>query len=87
MADNCGPYLKGYSFRIREYIIARVRAYRAALSYSSKSGIARSFMFFGTARTSVVEYGVSLYSALRWYRTYFALGVGPGRVSCILWVL
>jgi len=27
--------------------------YRAALSYNSKSGMARSFMFLGTARTSV----------------------------------
>lgn len=26
--------------------------YRAALSYSSKRGIAKSFIFFGTARTS-----------------------------------
>jgi hypothetical protein len=29
--------------------------YRAALSYNSKSGMARSFMFLGTARTSVRE--------------------------------
>jgi len=29
--------------------------YRAALSYNSKSGMARSFMFLGTARTSVCQ--------------------------------
>lgn len=32
-----------------------VRTYRAALSYSSNNGMARSFMFLGTARTSAIR--------------------------------
>jgi hypothetical protein len=30
-----------------------IKTNRAALSYNSKRGIARSFIFFGTARTSI----------------------------------
>jgi hypothetical protein len=44
--------------------------YRAALSYSSKSGMASSFMFFGTAKTSVNE----LIKGIPWGLARTALG-------------
>jgi hypothetical protein len=49
IADSWGPYLYQSQDRNDDILF---RTYLAALSYSSNSGIASNFMFFGTANTS-----------------------------------
>lgn len=57
IADSCGPYLRTRPKPRQPRAPHRsptqtLHTHRAALSYSSNSGIASSFMFFGTASTS-----------------------------------
>ncbi len=46
-------------------------SHRAALSYNSKSGIASSFMFFGTARTSAEKLKIYTHEKKNYTRTLF----------------
>lgn len=63
------------------------KTHRAALSYSSKSGMARSFMFFGTARTSAQDPGDWLCQTnaprVKFKKAYFVQASAQERASCI----
>lgn len=92
MAESCGPYLVERSVHGEPTLQYQAQQGRmanlAALSYSSNTGMANSFMFFGTAKTSRAMVGAAIFEPelADWYgkgeAAHSFLASGPRTVSC-----